>query len=129
MDDALELAAFEPAKQIRRRNKIGELVLLQVAPLAVFAERVVHRDIVAPGLIEARDDVRPDETCSARYQQHACRDPAFRAHHCPTPSGGATRGQPQWARCGTSTTAGLTPAPISKITVNSMGWSMIRRVA
>ena len=95
MDDALELAAFEPAKQIHRRNKIGELVLLQVAPLAVFAERVVHHNIAAPGLIEARDDVRHDETCSARYQQHGCRDPAFRAHHCPTPSGGATRGQPQ----------------------------------
>ena len=71
MDDPIELAAIEPTKQVSRRYEVGELVLSQVAPLAVLAQRVVDYDIAAPGLIEARDDVRADKTCSTRYQQHS----------------------------------------------------------
>src|SRR5438552_1224104 len=88
MNDPVEFAAVEPAKQVHRRDEVGELVLLQVAPLAVLAERVVDHDIAVPGLIEARDDIRPDKTCSARYQQHACCDPASCGPPLPQSAGG-----------------------------------------
>jgi hypothetical protein len=39
MDHRVELAAVEPAPQIGRRHKIGELAAGKIAPFAVAAER------------------------------------------------------------------------------------------
>ena len=70
MDHRVELAPVEPAEQVGRRHHVGDLALLQVAPLAVRAEPVVHGDVGAAGLVEARDHVRPDETRPAGHQNH-----------------------------------------------------------
>ena len=122
MNDPIERAAIEPTKQVRRRYEVGELVLLQVAPLAVLAQRVVDHDIAAPGLIEARDDVRADKTCSTRYQQHIQCDPAFRGPPLPQSVRGCNTSYRQRPRFGPLPKAGLTPGLNSKITVNSIGW-------
>ena len=45
MDHRLELAPVEPAHEVRRRDKIGDLAAGQVAPFAVAAEDIVDGDI------------------------------------------------------------------------------------
>jgi hypothetical protein len=77
MDHRIELASVEPPGQVGRRNDVGKLALLQVAPLAVRTEPVVDDDIGAPRVVEVCNHVRPDETCSAGHQQHL-RLPVFR---------------------------------------------------
>ena len=68
MDDAIELAAVEPAEQIHGWDEIGELAFTQVAPLVIGPQRVIDHDIGAAGLVEARHHVRSDETGSAGDQ-------------------------------------------------------------
>ena len=73
MDHAIQLAALKPAKEISGPHKIRELALAKVLPLAVRAEDIIDDDIAAPSLIEAGDDIGPDEPGPAGNQQH--RDP------------------------------------------------------
>src|SRR5215831_15070392 len=70
MDHGIELAPFQPIGEAGRRNDVGELALLQVAPLAVRSERIVDDDVSAPRLVEIGDDIRSDKSRSAGNQQH-----------------------------------------------------------
>ena len=70
----VELAAFQPAQQVRWRHEIGELALAEIAPLAVAAEKIVDHDVGPPSLIEARHDIRSDESGPAGDQQHRRRN-------------------------------------------------------
>ena len=83
--DGVELAARQPARQIGRRDEIGQPALLQVAPLAFGAEMVAHGDIAMPGLVEARHQVRSDEASPAGDQEHAVprNGPSTRLHPFP----------------------------------------------
>ena len=67
---ASSLRPSSQREQVGRRHDVGELALLQIAPLAVGAEHVVDDDVGAAGLVEARDDVRPDKPGPAGHQQH-----------------------------------------------------------
>src|ERR1700676_5282659 len=70
MDHRVELAAVEPAHELRRRHEIGKLTAGEIAPLAVAAEHIADGNIGAPCLVEARDHVRTDEPGPAGDQQH-----------------------------------------------------------
>ena len=61
MHDGVELAAVEPAHEVRRRHEIGELAGGEIAPFAVAAEAVIDDDVGARRLVEARHHVRSDE--------------------------------------------------------------------
>ena len=102
VDHRVELAPVEPAEQVGRADHVGNLALLQVAPLAVRAEPVVHGDVGAAGLVEARDDVRSDESRPAGHQNHQRipRDPTscLRAPGPPLPHSarGCNLGKKPW---------------------------------
>ena len=68
---ASSLRPSSQREQVGRRHDIGDLPLGEVAPLAVGAEHVVDHDIGAPGLVEARDHIRPDKSGPAGDQKHA----------------------------------------------------------
>ena len=70
MHHRIELTAVEPAQQVGRRNEVSELAAGKVAPFTVVAQDIADGDVRAPGLIEARDYVRPDEAGPAGDQQH-----------------------------------------------------------
>ena len=70
MDDGVELAVVEPVEQLRRRHHVGELPLAEVAPFLIAAEMIVDDDVGAPGLVQARDHVGPDEPGPAGDQKH-----------------------------------------------------------
>ncbi len=99
MKHGIELAAREPAREIGRRDEIGQAALLQVPPLAVGAEEVADGDIAMPGLVQRRHQVRSDEAGSAGNQEHAQRAPkppqdrpSGRPLLCPSRPGAATPG-------------------------------------
>jgi len=68
MNNGIELAALEPAEQVDRPDHVGELAFLQVAPLAVGAQAVIHRDVSAARLVEAGNHIRSDESRPAGHQ-------------------------------------------------------------
>src|SRR5436305_1651560 len=90
MDDRIKLAAGEPAEELARRDHIGELALAQVAPLALRAERIIDRDISPPGLVEAGDQIGPDEPGPAGDQQHPVPATPAALPLCPSATSGAT---------------------------------------
>ena len=65
MDHSVELAAVQPAHQVGGRHEVGQLALLEVAPLVVLAEQVIDNNIGSARLIETGDDIRPDKSGAA----------------------------------------------------------------
>ena len=51
MDHRLELSAFEPLPQFRRRNEIGNLPASEIAPFIVAAEDIANGHIGAPSVM------------------------------------------------------------------------------
>ncbi|OIQ68225.1 hypothetical protein GALL_501860 [mine drainage metagenome] len=68
MDDGVQPAAVQPARQLRRRHDVGELTLGEIAPFAVVPEHVTHGDIGAARLIERGHDIRSDKTGTTGHQ-------------------------------------------------------------
>ena len=91
---ASSLRLSSQLEQLAGRHHVGEPALAEVAPLLVAAEMVVDDDVAAPGLVQARDHVRPDESGPAGDQQHPypaspsefddCVDSLPFAPECPT---------------------------------------------
>src|SRR5437764_6183350 len=71
MDDRLKLAAIEPSDELARRHHVSDLPFAEIAPFTLCAERVIDHNVGAPGLVEAGDQIGPDEAGSAGDQQHS----------------------------------------------------------
>ncbi len=71
MDDGIEPPAFQPLRQLRGRNNIGELTLGEIAPFAITTEDVADHDVGSAGVVQRGHDIRPDKTGSAGHQQHS----------------------------------------------------------
>src|SRR5262249_26659522 len=63
-------AAGEPRHRFAGWHTVGNLALAKIAPLAAVAEDVIDHDIGSPSLVEAGDQVGPDEPGPAGDQQH-----------------------------------------------------------
>jgi len=71
MDDCLKLAAIEPTNELARRHHVGDVAFAEIAPFTLFTERVVDHNVSPPRLVEAGDQIGPDEAGSASDQQHS----------------------------------------------------------
>ena len=67
---ASSLRPSSQREQVGRRHDVGDLALGRLRHLPSVAEHVVDGDVGAPGLVEARDHVRADESGPAGDQKH-----------------------------------------------------------
>ncbi len=121
MNDGIELAALQPAQQLRRRDEISQLALGQVAPLAIAAEMIADGHVRPPGVIQRGDHVRSDKPGPAGYQQHDAFFKSLNLHAtiAPDPSGGqplskdVVKPTPFWTRW-TETANAHSPTPSAR---------------
>ena len=70
MNDRVDFAPFKPTPKIVRRNEIGELPFLEVAPLAAGSEGIADDHVGSAALIETGNHVRADKTRPPGHQEH-----------------------------------------------------------